>query len=76
MATVYGAQSFAQILGVSFFIYILLLMSIFTLIGLMLKGGNRIRYGDIFLQNEKNGIKDDGEPLVDKDSGDEDDVYN
>lgn len=49
-------------------------MSCVTIVGLALKGGNRIRYNDIFKENEKNGT--DGEALVDKDSGDEDDVYN
>lgn len=51
MAKVNGAHSFGKIAGVSFFIYILLLMSTFTLIGLFIKGANRIRYGDEFKKN-------------------------
>lgn len=55
IATVYGADSFGTIAGVSFFIYLLLMMSTFTLVGLFLKGANRIRYGEVFKENQVNG---------------------
>jgi hypothetical protein len=57
MAIVYGADSFGRIAGVSFFVYLLLLMATFTIIGLFLKGANRIRYGE-----EK--VNENNEPLV------------
>lgn len=50
MSKVYGSDSFGRVAGVSFFIYLLFLMAVFTIIGLVLKGfskgANRIRYGE------------------------------
>ena len=72
MATVYGAQSFGQIAGISFFIYLTMLMSIFTIIGLVWKGTNRIRYNDLYEEMKKKGkTQESEEPLVKEDSDDE-----
>lgn len=55
IAVVYGSDSFGRIAGVPFFIYIMLLMAIFTIVGLLLKGGDRIRYEDVFMDNQAKG---------------------
>jgi len=55
MQAVYGSEIFGQIAGVSFFVYIFVLMSIITIIGLALKGTDRIRYGDEFAKLAKTG---------------------
>lgn len=51
----------------SFFIYILLLVSTFTLIGLFLKGTNRIRYGEVFEASKIKAATDDEDALIDLD---------
>jgi hypothetical protein len=54
---VQNSDFFFTIYNVSFFYYILVIFSIFTLIGLIMAGANRIRYGDVIKgkeQQEKN----------------------
>ena len=53
MAKVNGAASFYKIAGVIFFIYIMLLVSAFTIIGLIIIGSDRIRYGDEIQKNNE-----------------------
>ena len=66
MSVVNGADSFFKIAGVSIFMYLMILMALFTMIGLKVKGSNRIRYGDLLAQMNKNGGQTD--PLNQNDS--------
>ncbi len=55
---VQNSDFFFTIQNVSFFYYILVVFSIFTLIGLVMAGANRIRYGDVIKGKEQQDKND------------------
>ena len=69
---VQNSDFFFTIKNVSFFYYILVVFSIFTLIGLVMAGANRIRYGDVIKGKEQQEKNDNFTVALNPDDSDND----
>jgi len=69
---VQNSDFFFTIKNVSFFYYILVVFSIFTLIGLVMAGANRIRYGDVMKAKEQQDKNDALNVALNPDDSDND----
>ena len=69
-SAVYGADSFFKIEGVTLFIFHMVIMSFFSMIVIVLKGSNRIRYNEL---PQSMGETEPGDRLLGKEDSDEDD---
>jgi len=69
---VQNSDFFFTIYNISIFYYVLVLFSIFTLIGLFMAGAGRIRYGDVIKGKEQQEKNDEGIVALNPDDSDND----
>jgi len=75
MHAVYGSEIFGRIAGVSFFLYIFVIMSIVTIVGLAIKGSDRIRYHDEFAKLIKQGKSEEQQLIADSSEEEEGGIF-